>query len=212
MHWAQVQTYMGLAGLERCLYLAVCKDSDAIYEEWVKFDKKVFEWAMERAKRVISATEPPPKLSDDPLYYECQRCDARDLCHPDELGEPPRVAQVNCRTCAYATPELEGEGARWSCARTGDDLSLAEQAKGCPEHLFIPPLVPWAEPIDAGDGYVLYQLRRKGDPLNLYAHVPTARFANVGQTAIAPVDAPQLDSRALATATPATVMGEHDGE
>lgn len=196
LHWAQVQTYMGLAELDRCLYLAVCKDSDAIYEEWVTFDQKVFEWAMERAKRIIAAAEPAPKLSEDPLYYECQRCDARELCHRDDLGEPPKVAAVNCRTCAYATPELEGEGARWSCARTGDDLTLAEQVKGCPEHLFIPPLVPWAEPIDSGDGWVLYQLRTKGKE----------RFANVGLTAIAPVDAPQLNSRALESATPATVL------
>lgn len=200
LHWAQVQTYMGLAGLERCLYLAVCKDSDALYEEWVHFDAKVYEWCIERARQVIEATEPPPRLSDDPLYYECDYCDARALCHPDELGEPPRVAETICRTCCYATPHTDGEGARWSCARTGDDLSLAEQAKGCPEHLMIPGLVPWAEPVDSGDGWVLYQLRvGKG-----------GRFANVGLASFCPQDVPQLVSRELTAASPKTVLAARE--
>ena len=202
-HWAQVHVYMGLAGLERCLYLAVCKDSDAPYEEWIHFDARVHERMLDRARSIITATEPPPRLSDDPLYYECGWCDARDLCHDNELGEPPRVADVSCRTCCYATPEVdESDAARWTCAQTGGDLTLAEQARACGEHLLIPPLVPWAEPVDSGDGWVLYQLRRKDG----------GRFANVGLTSIAPLDVPQLDSRALAAATPGTVLDENGGK
>lgn len=200
MHWAQVQTYMGLAGLERCLYLAVCKDSDALYEEWIRFDASVYERMIDRARRIIEAVEPPPRLSDDPLYYECGWCDARDICHPSPLGEPPKVAAIHCRTCCYATPHTDGEGARWSCGQTGGDLELAEQARACGEHLMIPPLVPWAEPVDSGDGWVLYQLRRKDG----------ARFANVGLTSIAPLDVPQLTSIELAERTPETVMEEQE--
>jgi hypothetical protein len=162
-------------------------------------ERRVHERMLDRARSIITAAEPPPRISDDPLYYECGWCDARDLCHPDELGEPPRVADVSCRTCCYSTPEVdESDAARWTCAQTGGDLTLAEQARACGEHLMIPPLVPWAEPVDSGDGWVLYQLRRKDG----------GRFANVGRTSIAPLDVPQLDSRALAAATPGTVLEE----
>ena len=30
-HWAQMQVYMHLSGLTRALYLAVCKDNDALH-------------------------------------------------------------------------------------------------------------------------------------------------------------------------------------
>jgi hypothetical protein len=60
--------------------------------------------------------------------------------------------------------------------------------------------VPWAEPVDSGDGWVLYQLRvGKG-----------GRFANVGLTSICPQDVPQLGSRELTAATPKTVLAARD--
>lgn len=41
----------------------------------------------------------------------------------------------------HATPELDGD-ARWSCAFHKRDLTVAEQRKGCGEHVYIPQLVP----------------------------------------------------------------------
>lgn len=33
---------------------------------------------------------------------------------------------------------------------------------GCRSHLFIPPMIKWAEPLDAGDGWIKYRDRDSG--------------------------------------------------
>ena len=38
-HWVQMQAYMHGTGIERALYVAVCKDDDRIYTERIKYDK-----------------------------------------------------------------------------------------------------------------------------------------------------------------------------
>ena len=47
---------------------------------------------------------------------------------------------------------MDGDG-RWSCARFNADISTDNQRQGaqCPEHRFIPALLPWAEPVDADE-------------------------------------------------------------
>ncbi len=63
-HYAQMQSYMGLLGVERALYFAVNKDNDEIYTEWVHFDEDAFKAMQARARRIIDAGEPPAKLSE----------------------------------------------------------------------------------------------------------------------------------------------------
>ena len=41
----------------------------------------------------------------------------------------------------HSTPEVDGN-ARWSCSRHGRDLTFNDQPLGCPNHLYIPALVP----------------------------------------------------------------------
>ena len=65
-HWAQMQVYMHLTGLTRALYLAVCKDTDALYAERVRIDHAEAERLIERAGRIIFATRPPARISEDP--------------------------------------------------------------------------------------------------------------------------------------------------
>ena len=65
------------------------------------------------------------------------------MCWGEEM---PRV---HCRTCLHATPLLDGN-AGWDCARHSKPLSLGEQDAGCPNHLFIPALVP-GEQINCSD-------------------------------------------------------------
>lgn len=117
-----------------------------------------------KAERIITASEPPPRMSDDPSWYRCRWCAAHAVCH-----ERRSLPAINCRTCAHATPELDGDG-RWSCARRGTDLTADQQRAGCDQHRFIPALVPW-ECTDAhpGDNWIEYrlpdgQLVRNGDP------------------------------------------------
>ncbi len=142
-HYVQMQCYMAWAKLDRAYYLVVNKNTDELYGERVKFHPETAKKASARALRVIEAPLPPPRLSDDPTWWQCKLCSFHGLCHGQQ------VARVNCRTCMHATPERQGS-ARWSCAHHQvDDIPLHGQREGCDDHRFIPPLVPVAECIDA---------------------------------------------------------------
>jgi len=195
-HFAQCQLYMGWSGMKRAFYMAVSKDTDALYAERLHFDKDIFEGLRDKAKRIVEASEPPTKVSSDPFRYPCGFCDAKDVCHEEQ------VPRVSCRTCVHATPITTGsqaehtlyEGGRWGCERHSKLLTRAEQEAACDEHLFLPPLVP-GKPLDADKGHVLYQIRDK-------------RIANVGATGFAPEDADQLSSPLLREHLNSSFYGE----
>lgn len=164
-HWAQMQTYMGLGKLDRALYLARNKDNDDLYPEWIHFDKAECDKYLARAERIIYAKEPPAKMSDDPAFWLCKFCDFYDVCH----GEQP--ARKNCRTCVNATPCNDRDGGKWTCDKGSQRYEIPNdvQLEGCPEHLFIPPLLKYATAVDAGDDWISYE------------HNKTKRsFVNVG--------------------------------
>lgn len=156
-HWAQMQCYMCWAGLERALYVAVCKDDDRLHMERIDYDADAAKRFMDRAQRIIDAPTPPEGISTDPAWYECKWCDHRDLCHGS--AAPP----ATCRSCSHSTPE---PGGTWTCARhQGKALSVADQKSGCDAHRVIPQLLRnWAEPVDASDqdNWVKYRLKSDG--------------------------------------------------
>jgi len=142
MHAAQMQLYMhwtidawGNDGCDRALYIAENKNTSELYVERLRYDAKQAEALIAKAQRVIFAQTPPPRMSDDPSWYECKLCDHRAVCHAGA------VPAVSCRTCAHATPEHDGD-ARWTCALNGNnDIPEAHQREAHPCHRFIPPLV-----------------------------------------------------------------------
>ena len=138
-HWAQMQLYMHLTGLTRALYLAVCKDTDALYAERVRVDHEEALRLVARAGRIIFAARPPTRISDDPDWFECRFCPHHDTCHGDRL--PART----CRSCLHVTPTEDGT---WYCARFDRRLSADDQRAGCVAHLFIPDLIQ-GEQVDA---------------------------------------------------------------
>jgi hypothetical protein len=147
-HYVQMQMYMGLLDLERAMYLAQNKDDDSIYSEWVHFDKDCFEQHMERAKALLEMTSPPQRLSEDPSWYECKWCDYYTLCHGEQ------IADVNCRTCAHSSPDVNG---MWLCGNGNGTIDENIQRTGCLTHLYIPPLIPYAKPVDGGENFVEYE-------------------------------------------------------
>lgn len=166
-HYAQMQVYMGYTGMERALYMAVNKNTDELYAERADFDPVEFTKLKVRAERVIRAAEPPMRISNDPSWFVCKMCDFHAHCH----GEA--APAVNCRTCAHATPEMDGE-ARWSCAknpRAGDSTPLSIQRMGCSHHRYIPILLEkFATQKDYVNGDVVYTTPTgdfaNGDPAN----------------------------------------------
>ena len=157
LHYGQMQVYMHARGRDRAVYLAVCKDNDELYAERIHYNPEYSLRLMAKAERIIHANEPPAKLHEDPnakMAFACGWCKHRGICHEDAW---PRA---NCRTCLYSSPEVGGS---WSCARFSKPLSLAEQAEGCPAHLFLPSLIPGTQ-IDSSeeDETVTYELRPDG--------------------------------------------------
>lgn len=147
MHVAQMQVYMHLAGLERALYVAVCKDDDAIHVERLHYDRALATRLLDKAKRIIFAPRPPEKISLDPESLLCRWCQHLDVCQGRET-----LPEKNCRTCLSSTPRDDGS---WKCERWGEVLDLKAQKAGCPWHLNIPDLVPGMQ-VDAGDAWVEY--------------------------------------------------------
>lgn len=146
-HHAQMQCYMAMADLERALYLAVNKDTDELHSEWIHFDQADADKHLARAEKIINAAEPLERMHTDPTFYLCKWCDHHAVCHGG------KVARKNCRTCVHASPVENGA---WRCDSQNRELSVDEQRLGCRSHLYIPSLVPFGEPQDAGADWIKY--------------------------------------------------------
>lgn len=153
MHYFQMQTYMGLTGMERAMYIAVCKNDDSIYTERIEFDPVQFAKIMERAERVINADEPPLRVSKDPSWHICKMCDFHPICHGDEAPD------VNCRTCAHSTAFPEGDDGTWVCNEFGQIGLLAQrESHNCQAHRYIPIMLErFGQQKDYVNGDVVYQ-------------------------------------------------------
>lgn len=156
-HFAQMQVYMDATGIHRSLYLAACKDDDALYAERIAYDPAFAIGLVARVERVVQAPRPPAKAYEDPTSkaaFACHWCPARPVCHEGAF------ARFNCRTCLHATPLVEAsDAAPWHCGRFDKRLTVDEQRRGCPAHLYVPDLVP-GEQVDCDDerGIVVYRL------------------------------------------------------
>ena len=136
-HFIQMQVYMHGLGIDRALYVAVCKDDDRIYTERVRYDRDVAEKAIARGKRLALADEMPPPLSHDPSWYECKWCPAYGVCH-EGLGV---TAPQSCRTCAHSTAK---EDNTWRCEKhNADGIPLGFQRTGCADYELHDHLLPF---------------------------------------------------------------------
>ena len=152
-HYDQMQVYMGLMEIDRAMYIAVNKNTDDVYCEWVHYDKDRFHVLKDRAQSLIDSPNPPGKLSEDPAFYVCKMCSMWKHCHGGI------AAETNCRTCCHSTPI---ENAAWQCQHLNTDIDDKLQRQGCTQHLLIPSLVPYGEPVDGGETWVAYKHRSTG--------------------------------------------------
>lgn len=144
-HYTQMQLYMlgsimgdGVQGpgIDRALYVAICKDDDRIYTERVRFDQEHAQHALDRGKRIVVSDRIPEPLSANPSWYQCKFCAAHEFCHKTKLTK-----QVNCRTCAWSTAKDNGT---WRCERhDADNIPVEFQRTGCEDHALHDDLVPW---------------------------------------------------------------------
>lgn len=135
-HFIQMQVYMHGTGIDRALYVAVCKDDDRLYTERVYYVQAIAEKYIDRGRRIAMTDRLPPPISTDASWYQCKFCPAYDFCHQDKITK-----HVNCRTCAHSTAKEEGT---WRCERhDADGIPVDFQRTGCDSHVLHPDLVPW---------------------------------------------------------------------
>lgn len=160
-HFAQMQAYMHLSfpnnparQITRALYVVVCKDDDNIHTEIIEYDADFAQSLLDKADRIIFSDELPPRIADDPTWFECSWCPMKTVCHTAQLPEP------SCRSCIYVKPEQDG-GARWSCQLKDADLDYDAQVEGCEHHAFNPALMTkWGELKNTSDadGWIEYEM------------------------------------------------------
>ena len=129
-HYAQMQLYMMQYGLQEGLYIALNKDNEDIYCEFIDYNPQYAKGLVERAEVIIYAKSTPPRISEDPTSFLCKFCSAIEVCH----GVQRPLA--SCRTCAFGKPHLE-EGQTlpdWICMKHGHILDLDDQKRGCEDY------------------------------------------------------------------------------
>lgn len=155
VYWIQCQVYMHLSfPVDRALFIAVNKNTDELYIERVKLDKKTAEYYLERAKRISTAERIPDPISTEPAWYQCKFCAAWNQCHGAGLTK-----EVNCRTCAHSTPDPKRG---WICTRwNNEEIPEDAQRTGCRSHVLHPDLVPWEMGEAADEWTAVYKIEGK---------------------------------------------------
>lgn len=123
-HYAQMQGYMHHLKLRYALYMAVCKNTDHIYIEFLEVDEPSYRRFQLRVVNVVDALDAPNRAGRKKEDYACRFCDYAGICHDREH------TAFNCRTCASSVTEDNG---RWLCTRHSVDLTKEQQLKGCPQ-------------------------------------------------------------------------------
>jgi hypothetical protein len=123
-HFVQMQIYMYEFRIRLALYMAVNKNTDEIYAEFIQADDNVARIYIERAKNIIDSPKPPKKISNNASWYECKFCSHHGICHEDE------TPALNCRTCMWSNPAKE---ATWVCNKFNCVIDKAQQLTGCPK-------------------------------------------------------------------------------
>jgi hypothetical protein len=135
-HYVQAHVYRSGFGCDGALYMAICKDTDDLYAEWLPMDPATPDEALRKAERVIYGKEIPAKINASPGWYGCKFCKAKGICH---LGQQ---AERNCRTCKHGRTMDHGY---WLCGLHSSAavpllLDEDQQLIGCPEHSYLPGL------------------------------------------------------------------------
>ena len=87
IYYAQIQSYMGMSELSKCLFVVLNKNNGDWRMEWVDFDPEVYQSLQNKAKRIAESEDPPGRISDVPWYYMCKICRYNKVCHYGDIGQ-----------------------------------------------------------------------------------------------------------------------------
>lgn len=152
-YFIQANLYMGIRGIDRCLFCVASKDNDDIHIERLSFDHEAFVRLTARLERIIRANVPPARPTEKRDAFMCKWCRQAPVCWGESF------ARLNCRTCLHSSPTMEGDAA-WTCDRWAKPLSMQEQKEACQHHLYVPDLVPGVQgEVDEERETISYTLR-----------------------------------------------------
>lgn len=151
-HYAQTIVGLKLSGLTRALYLARNKDTDELYAERFRLEDvgADADRLIEYARQIVTAARAPERIADNPDKFPCRFCPHKDRCHGSTAPAPAVPVLISCRSCVNATADLAGESGRWGCEKHNKTLDVQAQERACPDHLFIPDFVTFADVSDGG--------------------------------------------------------------
>ena len=142
-HHSQMQVYMYNMKLKFGLYLAMNKNTDELYTEYVKLEEACAKALISRADSIIHAKTDV----DGSPGWKCSWCAFKQICakhnkERDDKLPAVNVARKTCRQCVYA----KIDGREWRCSKLNVPLSREAQLKACDEHVFLPDFVAGAVP------------------------------------------------------------------
>ncbi len=125
-HYIQMQEYMAYFGNDWALYCALNKNTEEYLFEVVDFNEPIAHMYSDRARKIIEATVPPPRLERaSPSWFKCKMCDHSGICFKTE------PVNRNCRTCKNLSPVLDGTEGEWYCVLWNRNVPLVFQRVGC---------------------------------------------------------------------------------
>jgi hypothetical protein len=105
-HWAQECQYGYKTGIKYCVYLIENKNDSDLTVKVIELDWNYGAQLEKKAEQIIFSKEPPPRISENPSFFNCKYCHQAGICHQ---GEQP---EKNCRSCRHSEPV---ENAEWRC-------------------------------------------------------------------------------------------------
>lgn len=127
-HYAQMASYGKEFKTKHGLYVAVNKDDDDVYFEFVELDWNHALELENKAGDIIHSSFPPPRIAAQETHQKCKYCDFHGICWRNEPVE------INCRSCKFAEPI---DNAEWKCHKFEQTIPKDFLKIGCESHISI---------------------------------------------------------------------------
>lgn len=121
-HFDQMCGYGEKLQIQYGLYFPENKNDDDIQVTPIKLDWNRGKELENKAEEIILAKEPPPRISDNPAYWLCKDCFAKDVCHNEV------IPLKNCRSCKNSMPTNDTQ---WFCHQWNSNIPKDTIPKGC---------------------------------------------------------------------------------
>jgi CRISPR/Cas system-associated exonuclease Cas4 (RecB family) len=131
-HYAQVQVYMSLLGLDDCIYIAVNKDNDDLYIEIIERNDNDANFYIERAKTITTSTSLPPAKMEE---KKCRGCPASEYCRSGQVDL--WRSTPTCKNCFLFCTCQKLKDRQEGASKKGREMATIDFL-ACDSHVFVP--------------------------------------------------------------------------